>query len=151
MVNNISGLPPVVLDKSVQEVEPNNQDLGKDALTVAGKKESNAQRMIDEQAGSNAEQHDKLIIGKEEDDKGGTNTNAVDYSKLADIVKTTMGNENYNIEFIKDDVADKMVMQVIDNQTQEVVKQFPPEITLKIARIVAKLLETTGQVTNATV
>jgi len=34
-----------------------------------------------------------------------------------------------------------MIMQVIDSKTNEVIHQFPPEISLKIARIVANTLE----------
>ena len=41
-------------------------------------------------------------------------------------------------------------MKIIDSKTQEIIRQYPPDITLKIARIVAQTLEQ-GQVTNAKV
>jgi uncharacterized FlaG/YvyC family protein len=43
-----------------------------------------------------------------------------------------------------------MILKIIDQSTKEVVKQLPPEISLKIARIVSNSMES-GQLANATI
>lgn len=58
--------------------------------------------------------------------------------------------ENLTLEFKKDDDTQKMIMKLIDNETEEVVKQFPAEISLQIARMVSSILERNG-ITNAKV
>jgi uncharacterized FlaG/YvyC family protein len=149
MVNPISGLPPTLLSNFVQEVSP-----GQIAKNISGEEsaaqtdKSTSVMASDEknQQKSNTTTAEEQKVIKEED----KNKNA-DYSKLAEIVKNSLGSENVTIEFTRDKEADMMVMQVIDSKTKEIIKQFPPDITLKIAKIVAKLLETTGQVTNAQV
>lgn len=65
-------------------------------------------------------------------------------------INETLKSENLEIEFSKDDELDRMILKLIDKETQEVVHQYPPEITLKIARIVANSMEE-GNLTNITI
>lgn len=74
----------------------------------------------------------------------------VNYSDLADNIKSLLGENNVSLEFKVDDSTKKMVLQIIDSNTKEVIQQVPPEIALKIARFVADQLGN-GQVTNAKV
>lgn len=74
----------------------------------------------------------------------------VNYSELADNIKSLLGENNVSLEFKVDDSTKKMVLQIIDSNTKEVIQQVPPEIALKIARFVADQLGN-GQVTNAKV
>lgn len=73
-----------------------------------------------------------------------------DFKDLEEKLKPFFDEENQTVEFSMDDVTNRLVMKVIDNKTKEVIKQYPPEITLKIARIIANTLEQ-GKVTNARV
>lgn len=75
---------------------------------------------------------------------------SVNYSELADNIKSLIGENNVSLEFKVDDSTKKMVLQIIDSNTKEVIQQVPPEIALKIARFVADQLGN-GQVTNAKV
>ena len=54
------------------------------------------------------------------------------------------------IEFAIDNDSKKMIMKIIDEETQEIVKQFPSEISLQIAKLLTKSLDS-GQITNAKV
>ncbi len=151
MVNPITGLPPTLLNNFVQEINQGqtSKDVRSDESSYASRPENSvlasaAEDKMQQKSGSNQLEEPKAA--KEEE-----KNKSVDYSKLADIVRTTLGSENVSIEFTKDKEADMMIMQVVDNKTKEILKQFPPDITLKIAKIVAKLMETTGQVTNAQV
>jgi flagellar protein FlaG len=150
MVNPISGLPPTLLSNFVQEVSPGKivKEINGDEPNVAAK--SNTPDLLTATEGgiqpkAGQQQSAEQSAATDEQSKN------VDYSKLAEIVRTTIGSENVSIEFTKDKETDRMIMQIIDTKTDEIIRQFPPEITLKIAKIVAKLLETTGQVTNAQV
>ena len=83
-------------------------------------------------------------FGKDELDK------QPNFSELAAKLRTFLDQENLAIEFSRDKSTKKMIMKIIDSKTQEIIRQYPPDITLKIARIVAQTLEQ-GQVTNAKV
>jgi flagellar protein FlaG len=60
-----------------------------------------------------------------------------------------VGDKNLALEFSKDDETQKMVMKLVNGETKEVVKQFPPEISLKIARILSQ--SQSGNLANAKV
>ncbi len=72
------------------------------------------------------------------------------YKELAAMLQKFLGETDKTIEFSIDEETKKLVMKVIDNKTQEVIQQLPPEVTLKIARIVASTLGN-GKLTNAKV
>lgn len=73
-----------------------------------------------------------------------------DFDEFENKINEALQVENLKIEFSKDDESKRMIMRLIDKETQEVVHQYPPDITLKIARIVANTLEQ-GSLTNAIV
>lgn len=70
------------------------------------------------------------------------------FEKLAEKLKPLLEEQNLSIEFAQDFDTKKMIMKIINNETDEVIKQLPPEVSLKIARIVSSQLEN-GSVTNA--
>ncbi len=74
----------------------------------------------------------------------------VDYSKFESEVKSFLKENNLAIEFAIDEDTKKMVMKLIDEKTKEVVKQFPSDISLHIARILSNALEI-GNITNTRV
>ncbi|MDQ1265929.1 MAG: Flagellar protein FlaG [Bacteroidota bacterium] len=86
---------------------------------------------------------------KTEKNKDSSN-NKPTFKELADKVKTVLNDEKLSIEFTIDKDTKKMIMKIIDSETKEVVQQYPPEISLKIARIVSSSIEN-GHVTNAKV
>lgn len=44
-------------------------------------------------------------------------------------------------KFSTDKETEKLILKLIDKETGEVVRQYPPEITLKIARMVNNIIE----------
>lgn len=76
------------------------------------------------------------------------NKNEVNYKDLANKLKSVLKNTDLSIEFSMDEDVNKMIMKLIDEKKDEVVQQFPPEIAIKIAKIVASTLGA-GQVTDA--
>jgi uncharacterized FlaG/YvyC family protein len=77
-------------------------------------------------------------------------TQKIDYTDLAEKLSSFIEQDNLSMEFSMDKASNKMVMKLVDNDTKEVVQQYPPEIMLKIARMLAQSAET-GQVANAKV
>lgn len=90
----------------------------------------------------------KRVNSKKEIDNEKQNT--VDYKKFESEVKNFLKDNNLAIEFSIDDNTKKMVMKLIDEDTKEIVKQFPSEISLHIARILSSSLEA-GNITNVKV
>ncbi len=74
----------------------------------------------------------------------------VDYSELSKKLQEIIGAPNTYFEFSLDADTKKLVIKVINADTKEVVQQYPPEVALKIAKIVSQRLEA-GQLTNAVV
>jgi uncharacterized FlaG/YvyC family protein len=56
---------------------------------------------------------------------------------------------NLSLEFSKDTETEQMIMRLVNGDTREVVKQFPPEISLKIARILSQ--QSNGSLADAKV
>jgi|GEM_PF-1047357 len=137
MVNAIQDLPPIALASGT-----NFQPLFKEASSEPKeKKPKGVQKSADNIVMNKAV--DDLKNNKESD----KNVQA-DYSKLTEKLQNLITNENLNLEFSVDKETKKMVIKVVDSKTKEVVRQYPPDVTLKIARFVASTLEN-GNVTNA--
>lgn len=64
-----------------------------------------------------------------------------DFNKLSEKLTEMLEEDHKSIEFTIDDETNKLIMKVIDTDTDEVIQQYPPEIALKIARFVASTLE----------
>lgn len=143
MISTVSGLPAIVIDKfreldSRINHENKNQVLNRkeDKADSGSKIKVLTQKLSEEKS-----------VKESQDAKA---EKVADYSKLADKLRSLLGDNNFSIEFSMDKETKKMVMKVIDNRTQEVIKVCPPDITLNIARIVSSTFDT-GNVTNATV
>ena len=137
MVNSIQDLPPVALSSGT-----NFQPLFKEASAEQkDRKPKDVQKSADNNLLNKAVDDSK---NNKEQDK---NVQA-DYSKLTEKLQNMITNENLNLEFSVDKETKKMIIKVVDSQTKEVVRQYPPDVTLKIARFVASTLEH-GNVTNA--
>ena len=137
MVDAVNGLPPIMISNLKSELKYKDD-----------KKEINTQSP--DKVNLTSEKNEVNKDSSAPAEKSNNNNN-VDYSKLADMIKETIGEESSDIQFTLDEESEKMIIRIVDNQTNEVVRQLPPELTLKIAKIVSEMMDTQGQVTNATV
>lgn len=134
MVISTQGLPPIVVNKFEQvqtELQKSPEEFSAQILAKSSQQQSAADNTKPAEKGQNNNKTSRTL----------------NYKDLAEKIGELIDNQNVAIEFSQDDTTKKMIMKVIDNETKEVIKQFPPEITLKIARIVAE----SGQLTNAKV
>jgi flagellar protein FlaG len=136
-INNISPLDAVRYEGLRQRIPKNEGESA--ASSVSSKKNL-----------SDNEQEAKTISEKTEEIRQKKKEDAFSKKELTsfeDKINEVMKEENLKIEFSKDEETKRMILKLIDKETQEVVQQYPPEITLKIARIVANTLEQ-GSLTN---
>lgn len=70
-----------------------------------------------------------------------------DFSVIASRLQQLM-QDNTSVQFSIDEQTKKIVLKIVDNETQEVVRQLPPEESLKIAQYITNKLEQ-GRVTDA--
>ncbi|HRS01843.1 MAG TPA: flagellar protein FlaG [Bacteroidota bacterium] len=87
---------------------------------------------------------------KKDSESNESKINKVSYDELARTLKEIINDDNTLLEFKIDKETNKMVLKIIDSQSNEVIRQIPPEIALKISRLVAEILGN-GQVTDAKV
>lgn len=137
MVTQINGMPPVV----VQAFESLNTDINEKTST---KKEERTQ------SNQNNSNNTDLKLKDTKNSKEETKVQKPDFSEISSKIRSLLGDENVSIEFTQDKDTKKMIMRMIDSKTKEIIKQFPPEIALKVARIVANSVNG-GYVTNATI
>lgn len=62
----------------------------------------------------------------------------LNFAEIEQKLKEIMQEENVNLQFSMDKPTQKMVLKVIDSETNEVLRQYPPEVALKIARMVSE-------------
>lgn len=79
-------------------------------------------------------------------DKKDDETN-VDYKELAKKLKEIANVNGVYFEFVLDEESTEMLMRVIDEKTKQIIRQYPSEITLKIAKIINDTLGQ-GQIAN---
>lgn len=65
-------------------------------------------------------------------------SNKVEFGALQEELSTILENSDFSMEFSIDEETNKRVLKFIDVETEEIVRQFPPEVSLKVARLVTK-------------
>lgn len=127
MITEIQGLPPIVI-QDLPELQNNVKKGMEGSLPDTSQNVANPMDLIM-----------KPIVDKQK---------LNDFSELSEMAQDALQDSNLAVEFSMDKSTKKMIMKLINSKTEEIVYQYPPEIALKIARIVANTLET-GNVTNA--
>lgn len=73
-----------------------------------------------------------------------------DLSEMGEKLKEIIEDTNVFLEFKIDKETNRMILRLIDNETKEVIQQYPTELALKIARIISQI-SGSGQIANAKV
>lgn len=74
----------------------------------------------------------------------------IDSNKLESEISKLLEEDTLKAKFSIDEDTNKMILTIVDRKTEEVVKQYPPEVSLKIARMVSEMIEN-NSVTDARV
>lgn len=62
-------------------------------------------------------------------------------------LKSLLAEHNINLEFSRDEATNELVIKLIDDKTGESIRQFPSEVSLKLAATYAKIQ---GQILDQT-
>lgn len=134
MINPITSFPPV----SVQPFEGVNTNIN----------EENRTTLTNEQLQEASKKENIQKINQQNEKRERNEVNLKDFEKLSDKLNELLKSENLAIEFSIDKDTKKMIMKIIDNNTKEILQQIPPEIAIKIARIVARTLAENSQIAD---
>ncbi|MGE5480138.1 MAG: flagellar protein FlaG [Chloroflexota bacterium] len=133
MISALTGLPPITINRQ----DGVSDDSSKNAGPQFSGSDSRAAAKPDKPKGETS---------ADKDERKGAN-----YEHLAKKISQALNkNNDLAIEFRLDEESNKMIMRIINSQTREVVEQYPPEVSLKVARLVSNLLGN-GSVTDAVV
>ncbi len=126
---------------------PLHSDLSSGLEEILTGKEEEKVNKLDLKSASLIKEKDKEKVDNE---KNGEESPVINYGEITDKINNLIQDQNRSIEFSLDNDSKQMVMKVMDKKTNKVVQQIPPETTLKLAKMVASILDK-GLVANATV
>lgn len=136
MISSVQGISsPSLLTVEAAKLQLNDENK---VLSQELSPQNSQQQSADTQQGS--------LSGKEESKQtlppSGPNFSAIS-SQLQSLLK-----DNTSVQFSIDEQTKQIVLRIIDNKTKEVVRQLPPEESLRIAQYITGKLEQ-GKVTDA--
>lgn len=73
-----------------------------------------------------------------------------DSDKIETEITKLLEEDTLEAQFSTDKETEKLILKIINKETDEVVRQYPPEVSLKIARMVSNMIEN-NTVTDARV
>lgn len=62
-------------------------------------------------------------------------------SKIESEISKLLEDDSVIAQFSTDKETEKLILKILNQETKEVVRQYPPEASLKIARIVSNMIE----------
>ncbi len=145
----INAIQPTIgiKDTSLEDLKSENKKERFNLFAEQFKSELNSERSGYGAVNSNSKDKESREneIGKEEQKPPKPDINV-----LGEKLQKLLSDTNVALEFKIDEETNKMILRLIDNETKEVLQQFPPELALKIARIISSI-EGKGQIANAKV
>lgn len=133
MISAVTGLPAIIIEGM------NNTDF---EIDNSNKPKNNEQVAASKSNELNTGENLQKSTQKEEKGK------KVSYEEFQKKLQETLKDSNLMIEFSKDRELNKMIIKMVDTNTKEIVRQIPPDVALKIARIVTQTFGT-GQIADA--
>lgn len=138
MINPIQNQVPKIVPKN-EQLSPelqNNSDTQQDQIESIS---SRPQKKSTQEA----------ILEVEKQKAIATANQKVDFSKVEQKLAASLDN-SVTMKFSFDKDSKELILQVLDSDSKKVIRQFPSELAIQIARMVDEILEQ-GQVTDATI
>ncbi len=138
MINPIQNQVPKIVPKN-EQLSPelqNNSDTQQDQIDSIS---SRTQKKSTQEAILEVEKQ-KIIAAENQ---------KVDFSKVEQKLAASLDN-SVTMKFSFDKDSKELILQVLDSDSKKVIRQFPSELAIQIARMVDEILEQ-GQVTDATI
>lgn len=67
--------------------------------------------------------------------------NTFEPEKIENEISKLLEDDSLIAQFSTDEETDKLILKILNPDTKEVVRQYPPEVSLKIARMVNSMIE----------
>jgi|GEM_PF-1085784 len=138
MINPIQNQVPQIVPKNEQistELKNNSEATQNQIVSVSDRPQKKSTQEIILEAESQAGQKDA--------------SQKVDFSKVEQKLAASFDN-SVTMKFSFDKDSKELILQVLDSDSKKVIRQFPSELAIQIARMVDEILEQ-GQVTDATI
>jgi len=138
MINPIQNQVPQIVPKNEQistELKNDSEATQNQIVSVSDRPQKKSAQEIILEAESQAGQKDA--------------SQKVDFSKVEQKLAASFDN-SVTMKFSFDKDSKELILQVLDSDSKKVIRQFPSELAIQIARMVDEILEQ-GQVTDATI
>ncbi len=142
MITNVQGIPPLV----VTAVESSQTNIGEETNAPSDNVslQTSAARAEEQRARDSQQESTAEAEGTSDSEALGT---SADFTVISKRLQEMLSN-NTSVQFSIDDVTKKIVLKILDSETNEVIRQIPAEESLKIAQFITRSFEQ-GQVTDA--
>ncbi|MER3329783.1 MAG: flagellar protein FlaG [Candidatus Kapaibacterium sp.] len=77
-------------------------------------------------------------VGKQNNDEF---QKTIDTQKIESEISKLLEDDSLISQFTTDKETEKLILKILNKDTKEVVRQYPPEVSLKIARMVSNMIE----------
>jgi flagellar protein FlaG len=138
MINPIQNQVPKIVPKN-EQLSPelqNNSDTSQDQIeTISSRPQKKSTQ--------------EVILEVDKQKAIATANQKVDFSKVEQKLAASVDN-SVTMKFSFDKDSKELILQVLDADSKKVIRQFPSELAIQIARMVDEILEQ-GQVTDATI
>ena len=133
MISEITGLPAII----IESLNPVNNNLENNKLSKESDYSKNLTKSAEYSVSSNTQNVNK----------DNTNKNRVSFEEFQKKLQDVLKENNLSLEFSKDQELNKIIIKIVNSETKEIIRQIPPDVALKIARIVSAELGT-GQIAD---
>jgi flagellar protein FlaG len=118
----------------------------------AGDKDAMANLNVSSASSDDASEQITAVIEqqKEKPENTAEKEEELNISKAINDIVSNISNVYFKFEFDEDLNPRELILKIIDEETKEVVSQYPSELSLKIAQFLEQTLGT-GQLTDATI
>lgn len=139
MITPLQGIQPLTAVTTVDAVKMNLSDDSRVASNELSPRASQDNSSNAQQGGLETKSDGKTSFA--------STPSQPDFSHIAMRLQEMM-EDNTSVQFSIDEQTKKVILTIVDNETKEVVRQLPPEESLKIAQYITSKLEH-GRVTDA--
>jgi len=133
MISEITGLPAII----IESLNPVSNNLENNKLSKESDNNKNLTKSAEYSVSSNTQNLNKDNLNK----------NRVSFEEFQKKLQDALKENNLSLEFSKDQELNKMIIKIVNSETKEIIRQIPPDVALKIARIVSAELGT-GQIAD---
>lgn len=128
------------------KIVPKNEQLSSELQNNSDSKQSQVASISTVETKKSTQE---IIIDAEKQKAAQNESQKVDFSRVEQKLSASLDN-SVTMKFSFDKDSKELILQVLDSDSKKVIRQFPSELAIQIARMVDEILEQ-GQVTDATI